>query len=223
MLLQVLERRIVKCVGLTPGTRAPLQVVGEGVYFYDIEARDSRALVEPDLPAVLHQSHKIESIPIHVQYNMTDAELQCLGGRIMNVRCILRMSTCISVIVVLAANTGWAGPPDGLVTFVEGAAADLASSPLGIPQFKSAKVDGIEDLGKANGSDRYLCWLKNDQSRVGYIAIVCQGGVFQVLAFSATITASNHFLRRLDTPRLSKESLRFSRVTQMTCISTTAL
>jgi hypothetical protein len=85
------------------------------------------------------------------------------------------------------------GVPSGLAAFVERTAADIGASPLNIPQFKSAKVDGIEDLHKANGIDRYLCWLKADPNRVGYIAVASDGKSFQVLAFSATGLSSGYF------------------------------
>jgi hypothetical protein len=139
-----------------------------------------------------------------------------LGDQIMNVRCTLRTSACVGVMVVLAANTGWADPPDGLVAFVEAAAADLASSPLGIPQFQSSRIDAVEDLGRASGVDRYLCWLRNDQGRVGYVAVGGRDDSYGVVALSATPASPDYFLKYLQTGQL--KTLRLSDAAPMSFV-----
>ena len=56
----------------------------------------------------------------------------------MSVKRLPFIIACICSVLAMPAGIGWAGPPEGLAAFVQGAAADLSSSPLQIPQFKSA-------------------------------------------------------------------------------------
>jgi hypothetical protein len=121
---------------------------------------------------------------------------ELLGGWIMNVRPVSFVSVFI---LLLSATTAVAQErvPRELAAFAERTAAEIGASPLGVPQFKSAKVDAIEDLGKIDGTDRYLCWLKTDPNRGGYIAVASDGKSFQVLAFSATTMPPAYFLRQL--------------------------
>jgi hypothetical protein len=130
----------------------------------------------------------------------------------MSAKRLLSMIACMGGISGVSVEIGWAVPPEGLDAFVQSAAADLSSSPLQIPQFKSAVLDRIEDLGKENGIDRYLCWLKSGPNRIGYIAVAGDSKSFQVFAFSATISSPGYFLDHLETTQLSPKSLDFSRV-----------
>lgn len=117
---------------------------------------------------------------------------------------------CILAVFAISAGNGWAALPAGLVAFTESAAADLGSSPLQIPQFKSALLDTVDDLGKANGVDRYLCWLKNDGSRVGYIAVAGHDSSYGIMAFSATLTPPMYFLRQLQASSPPRQPARLS-------------
>lgn len=137
----------------------------------------------------------------------------------MTAKCQLLMIMCACPVVAITASPGRAAPPESLVTFVETAATDLSSSSLQIPQFRSAKIDAVEDLGKANGTDRYLCWLKSDTNRVGYIAVAGSGQSFHVLAFSATIAPPEYFLVHLQAPQLGERPLDFARVNELSSIA----
>ena len=55
-----------------------------------------------------------------------------------------------ALVVCLLAPLATAQTPDGLGAFVNKAAADIAASPLQVPQFKGATLDTVEDLGKSN-------------------------------------------------------------------------
>ncbi len=132
-----------------------------------------------------------------------------------------RISVCLFLVAAAAAQEGVSSE---LAAFTQRTAADIGASPLNIPQFKSATVDGIEDLGKAEGNDRYLCWLKTDPDRVGYIAVAADGKSFHVLAFSTTVptpgysayspavSSPGYFIKALETVHASSKSLDFSRM-----------
>jgi len=108
--------------------------------------------------------------------------------------------------------------PDELAAFVERTVADLSAPPLSILQFKSPKIDGIEDLGKVTATDRYLCWLKNDPNRVGYVAVARSGASFHVIAFSATVSPSGYLLKHLQPARLPQGPLDFSHGSQFSFV-----
>jgi hypothetical protein len=149
-------------------------------------------------------------------------------------RIIAVLIVCLPVPIAMSAAT-----PDGLAAFVNKTAADMAASPLQVPQFKNATLDAIEDLGKPDGTARYLCWLKTDPNRVGYIAVASNGKSFQVLAFSATVlphryfgyrkssevfasspatSSPGYFLKHLHTAGPSPKSLDFSRVDHLSFV-----
>lgn len=128
-------------------------------------------------------------------------------------------SILLCLISTIPATATQGRVPDGLTAFAERTAADVGASSLNIPQFESAKVDGLEDLGKANGIDRYLCWLKTDPNRVGYIAVAHTDESFQVLAFSATTLPPQYFLNDLQVPHAQKESLDFAHVNQVAAVA----
>jgi hypothetical protein len=117
----------------------------------------------------------------------------------------------IAFVVCLLAPLATAQLPDGLAAFVNKTAADIAASPLQVPQFKSATLDTVEDLGKADGATRYLCWLKTDPNRVGYIAVAGNDKSFQVLAFSATVQSPAYFLKSLQVPQAQQKPLGLAR------------
>jgi hypothetical protein len=121
----------------------------------------------------------------------------------------------VSLIVVLSAGTGRAELAEGLAAFVETVAADLSSSPTGTSQFQSAKFDTAENLGEVDGKNRYLCWLKADPNRVGYIAVAGTGESFQILAFSATLAPPQYFLRHLQLAGLGGKPLDCTRVNEL--------
>jgi hypothetical protein len=123
----------------------------------------------------------------------------------------------IAAMVFLCAvriSGGTAKTLDGVVKFVNGAVGELTSSPLQIPQFEAAAVDTIEDLGRVDDVDRYLCWLKNDQGRTGYVAVACRGNSCQILAFSGTLGSPAYLLRQLHTaaPSGQQDALSFQMV-----------
>jgi|GEM_PF-3471582 len=128
-------------------------------------------------------------------------------------------SILLCLISTIPATATQGRVPEGLTAFAERTAADVGASSLNIPQFESAKLDGIEDLGKANGIDRYLCWLKTDPNRVGYVAVAHSGESFQVLAFSATTLPPQYFLNDLQVPHAQKESLDFAHVNQVAAVA----
>ena len=133
-------------------------------------------------------------------------------------RCIQTMIGVAGLIVVLSADTGWPELPEGLAAFVESVAADLSSSPMGISQFQSAKFDTAENLGEVDGKSRYLCWLKTDPNRVGYIAVARSGKSFQILAFSATVAPPQYFLRHLQLRGLASKPLDCTRVDELSFV-----
>jgi len=93
----------------------------------------------------------------------------------------------VCAILITSSGSVWGQDQEEVRSFVNDAVAELTSSPLEISQFKAAQVDAIENLGSIGGVDRYLCWLKNDQGRVGYVAVAGGSNSFHVMAFSATI------------------------------------
>lgn len=137
----------------------------------------------------------------------------------MNTRCMQAMMTVTSLIVVLSAGTGRAEFPEGLDAFAETVAADLSSSSMGALQFRSAKLDTVENLGEADGKNRYLCWLKTDPNRVGYIAVAGTGEFFQILAFSATLAPPQYFLRHLQLGGLGGKPLDCTRVNELSFVA----
>ncbi len=141
----------------------------------------------------------------------------------MIARTFLFASIIFCFISRIPATATQGGVPDELAAFVERTAADIDASPLNIPQFKSATVDGIEDLGKVDGTDRYLCWLKTDPNRVGYIAVASDGKSFQVLAFSATTLPPQYFLKNLQVPQAQQESLDFAHANQVSAVANVPL
>jgi hypothetical protein len=152
---------------------------------------------------------------------------------------------CISVVFFcMATVTGRERASEELTVFAERTAAEISASPLNMPQFKSAKVDTIVSLGKANGTDRYLCWLKADPNRVGYIAVGGDGKSFHVLAFSATVlphrylgdarssqvsafspavSSPRYFIEHLETAQQSRKSLDFSRMDRLSFVENVPL
>jgi hypothetical protein len=109
--------------------------------------------------------------------------------------------------------------PNGLAAFINKTAADLAASPLQVPQFKGATLDAVEDLSKSNGFDRYLCWLKTDPNRVGYIAVAGDGKSFQVLAFSVTTSPPQYFLKNLQLAQVRQDPLDFTHASQISAVA----
>ncbi len=136
----------------------------------------------------------------------------------MNMKSMLfaNLSACLFLATIAGAQSGI---PDGLAAFAERTAADIGASPLNVPQFQLAKVDGIEDLGKANGVDRYLCWVKTDPNRVGYIAVASGNKSFQVLAFSATTLPPQYFLKNLQVPQGQQKPLDFAHANQISAVA----
>ncbi|MEN6428913.1 MAG: hypothetical protein ABFE13_26490 [Phycisphaerales bacterium] len=137
----------------------------------------------------------------------------------MNTRGVRAMLAVTSSISALSAGTGWAGLPEGLAAFVETVVADLGSSPIAISQFHSARLDTVENLGESDGRNRYLCWLKTDPNRVGYIAVAGSDKSFQVLAFSATVVSPGYFLRHLQVSHLGEKPLDRTRVKELSFVA----
>jgi hypothetical protein len=156
----------------------------------------------------------------------------------------LLVSMCAGVIFVLQSSVVWGKVSNELAAFVDKTANELGGSSLGIPQFKSAKIDVVEDLGKVKGMDRYLCWLKTDPNRVGYIAVASSGRSFQVLAFSATalspgyfgygkssqaftsspaVSSPGYFLKHIEMVPPSPKSLDFSRIDHVSFVENVPL
>jgi hypothetical protein len=129
----------------------------------------------------------------------------------------------ISLTYMITVTAAQDGVPNELRAFVERTAAEIGTSPLKVSQFASAKVDAIENLGKANGADRYLCWLKADPNRVGYIAVAGSGKSFQVLAFSATVKQPDYFLKHLKVTQPAQRPLNFARVKQLSSVANVPL
>jgi hypothetical protein len=121
---------------------------------------------------------------------------------------------CFCWVPVVPACGASAEVPPELIAFVNNAAAELASSPLSIPQFKSAVVDATGSLGKADGVERYLCWLKNDRARAGYVAVARRANSYEVMAFSPTLAPPDYFLKHVQVPQFSGQPLRLSLATR---------
>lgn len=137
----------------------------------------------------------------------------------MIARTFLFASIILCFISTIPATAAQEGVPDELVAFVERTAADIDASPLNIPQFKSTKIDNIEDLGKVDGASRYLCWLKTDPNRVGYVAVASDGESFRVLAFSATTLPPQYYLKNLQVPQAQQEPLDFAHANQVSAVA----
>lgn len=103
--------------------------------------------------------------------------------------------------------------------FVDHAINELNSASFKIPQFKTATVDAIEDRGKIDGVNLYLCWLKSNQGRVGYISLIGGEGSYQIVSISATTTDPGYFLKHLQVRELKKQPLRLSRTAQVSFIT----
>lgn len=116
---------------------------------------------------------------------------------------------------VLRVGPVWGQAPEGLSAFVDGAAAEIAASPLKIPQFESAQFESVESLGAVNGIDRYLCWLKNEQGRMGYLAVDAYAESFHVVALSAALILPDYFLKHMTSAQLADESLDLSKATDI--------
>ncbi len=130
-----------------------------------------------------------------------------------------RGSQLIAFAVWLLAPFAAAQVPDGLAAFVTKTAADIAASPLQVPQFKGATLDTVEDLGPSNGIARYLCWLKTDPNRVGYLAVAGNGKSFHVLAFSATTLPPEYFLKNLQLAQIRQEPLDLAHPRQLSAVA----
>ncbi len=131
----------------------------------------------------------------------------------MTAKYSLFMITCTFLFSRVYASSAWAEPPEGLSAFVQNTAADLSSSPLQVAPFKAAMLDTVEDLGPSGGIDRYLCWLKNDQGRVGYLAVAGRSGTYRVVAFSATGAPPNYVLQHLEVAHLPTRSADLTKAT----------
>lgn len=108
----------------------------------------------------------------------------------------------LAILVWMCLLVGWtehvtSATPEGLSMFVEDAAAQLASSPLQITRFQSAKMHAIEELAGPAGFTQYLCWLCKDQTRVGYMAIAQSANAYEILAFSSSTMPPQYFLKYL--------------------------
>jgi hypothetical protein len=110
-----------------------------------------------------------------------------------------------------------------LTAFINNAIKQLNASPIKIPQFDKATIDTIQNLGKINGNTLYLCWLKNEKERTGYIAVAGDGKTFQVVAFSATTAAPDYFLKKLQIGALSSKTLDFSKAKQISFVDNVPL
>jgi len=108
---------------------------------------------------------------------------------------------------------------DKLHKFISHSLEELNSASFKIPQFKSATVDAIEDRGKIDGVNLYLCWLKSNQGRVGYISLIGGEGSYQIVSISATTADPDYFLKHLQVRKLKKRPLRLSRTTQLSFIA----
>jgi len=118
----------------------------------------------------------------------------------------LLLTVGVCSVTNLLAGPARAETSDEVAAFVNDAVSKLAASSLQIPQFKAVAVDAVEDLGKADGGQRYLCWLKNSEGRVGYMAVLAQGGSYCVLAFSASVAPPDYFLKWLQMPQMAQPS-----------------
>lgn len=119
-------------------------------------------------------------------------------------------------------STATEGTSNELCKFVDHAIKELNSSSFKIPQFKTATVDAvyaIEDQGKITGVNLYLCWLKSNQGRVGYISLIGGEGSYQIVSISATTADPEYFLKHLQVRTLKKRPLRLSRTTQLSFIA----
>ena len=113
-----------------------------------------------------------------------------------------------------------------LSAFVNEAVTQLNKSSLQIPQFKQAEIDVIEPVESAKkiaNTNLYLCWLKNNQGRVGYMAVASTGGTFQIVAFSATTVPPDYFLKNLQIGNPPKRQLNLSNAKQISFVENVPL
>ncbi len=129
---------------------------------------------------------------------------------------------CISALIMLVCTVlvipSWGENqriPEGLSAFVKKVVVEAVSSPLPLRQFESAQIEKIEVLSATKEADRYLCWLKNDQGRVGYLAIDAYANSFRTVAFSATLISPDYFLKHMISTQLAEESLDLSKATDI--------
>jgi hypothetical protein len=156
---------------------------------------------------------------------------------------IARAAIALIVLAFMSLSAPAETPP-GLAAFVTETASDIAASPLHVAQFKGATLDAVEDLGPSNGINRYLCWLKTDPNRIGYLAVGSDGKSFQVLAFSAStlspgyfgyekgshiyasspvVSSPGYFLKHLEVAQPSPKSLDFSRMEHVSFVENVPL
>lgn len=101
---------------------------------------------------------------------------------------------------------------DELRKFINRSIEELDSASFKIPQFKSATVDAVEQIRQKHGARYYLCWLKSDEGRVGYIALIDVEGSYQIVSISATTTNPGYFLRHLVAEKQKEKDLCLSRM-----------
>ena len=126
---------------------------------------------------------------------------------------------CISLFSINAQGNA----SNELTAFVNNAIKELNAASVKIPQFDKATIDTIQNLGKINNNTLYLCWLKNEKERTGYIAVASNGKSFQVVAFSATTAAPDYFLKKLQIGTLSGKPLNLSKAKQMSFVDNVPL
>ena len=110
-----------------------------------------------------------------------------------------------------------------LTTFVNNAIKQLNESTLKIPSFEKTEVDTVQGINVANRKELYLCWLKNDKGRVGYIAVAENSGSFNVVAFSATTTPPDYFLKNLKIDKVPNKQLNLSTTKQVSFVENVPL
>jgi len=143
----------------------------------------------------------------------------------MKTRILLILTASFCVILLLAMNVQ-ANSSDELEQFVNNALAQLNAAPFEIPQFKDAVIDTIvpvDSEGKIENANLYLCWLKNDDGRVGYIAVVENSGSFNIVAFSATTASPDYFLKNLQIEGLPDKQLNLSTAKQISFVENVPL
>ncbi|MBN1974008.1 MAG: hypothetical protein JW787_10245 [Sedimentisphaerales bacterium] len=136
-------------------------------------------------------------------------------------RILIKFAFCLVVlsfsVIVLGA------PSNELTTFVNNSIKQLNESTLKIPYFEKAEVDEVQTISTINGNDLYLCWLKNKEGRVGYIAVAESSGSFNIIAFSATTAEPDYFLKNLKINGLPKKQLNLSTAKQVSFIENVPL
>ncbi|MBN2589507.1 MAG: hypothetical protein JXA96_06575 [Sedimentisphaerales bacterium] len=99
----------------------------------------------------------------------------------------------------------------------------MNESSFKILYFKKAEIDTVENINKTNSNNLHLCWLKNDKGRTGYLAISENNGHFNIIAFSATNTSPDYFLKKLELYELPKKQLNLSNAKQVSFIENVPL